>query len=311
MISKYLILVFTFVVFNLGASAPAQNVVFPTSIQDCIDSGECTTPVLVGVNPPTGPPVMLQYRITFNTPNTVTYLYRYSLGRDSTFEELSERTLDGLVFTQSRFSGYVWLLAQESYSLSAGGALPHRMTLYTEQITGERKFEASSRIGEIQLSLSSAALLAGEGSFSFDSDNPPLGNMNSDGPLVCLAPGCGVGASFNLVNINYVQSGDQAVTELISPFSNIEGQLLYSQERFFPGFDYVPSQLFDEENSLFVGPPVLLGDSNFNGSVDFLDISSFIDALSSGDYLPEADCNEDNAVDFLDVGPFIAILSGN
>ena len=53
----------------------------------------------------------------------------------------------------------------------------------------------------------------------------------------------------------------------------------------------------------------LLGDVNFDGAVNFLDITPFIAALSSGNYLFEADTNQDNSVNFLDITPFIALLS--
>ena len=57
--------------------------------------------------------------------------------------------------------------------------------------------------------------------------------------------------------------------------------------------------------------PVLLGDCNFDGIVNFLDISPFIGLLTSGVYVEQADCNEDGFVNFLDIAPFIAILAGS
>lgn len=57
--------------------------------------------------------------------------------------------------------------------------------------------------------------------------------------------------------------------------------------------------------------PLLLGDVNQNGAVDFLDISPFIGLLSAGSFLEEADVNQDDVVNFLDISPFIGILSGN
>jgi len=51
--------------------------------------------------------------------------------------------------------------------------------------------------------------------------------------------------------------------------------------------------------------PVLLGDVNQDGFVDFFDISPFISLLSMGDYQGEADMNRDGAVDFFDISPFI------
>ena len=57
--------------------------------------------------------------------------------------------------------------------------------------------------------------------------------------------------------------------------------------------------------------PVLLGDVNLSGTVDFLDITPFIGVLSGGTFQAEADCNESGGVDFLDITPFIGILSGS
>ena len=56
--------------------------------------------------------------------------------------------------------------------------------------------------------------------------------------------------------------------------------------------------------------PVLLGDSNQDGVVNFADIASFISILSAAEFLPEADINRDGIVDFSDISPFILILVG-
>ena len=53
----------------------------------------------------------------------------------------------------------------------------------------------------------------------------------------------------------------------------------------------------------------LLGDVNQNGVVDFLDIASFIEILTSSSFLKETDCNQDNMVNFLDISASISILS--
>ena len=55
----------------------------------------------------------------------------------------------------------------------------------------------------------------------------------------------------------------------------------------------------------------VLGDVNQDGDVDFLDISSFISLLSSGEFSCEADIDQNGAVDFGDIAPFIALLSGS
>ena len=72
--------------------------------------------------------------------------------------------------------------------------------------------------------------------------------------------------------------------------------------------------LKDEINTILAAnaiEPALLGDCNFDDSVDFLDISPFIVALSLGDFLAEADVNQDSMVDFSDIGLFIELLSSN
>ena len=56
--------------------------------------------------------------------------------------------------------------------------------------------------------------------------------------------------------------------------------------------------------------PLLLGDVNLDGVVNFLDISPFIGVLSSGGFQLEADVDQDGAVDFLDISPLVSILSG-
>ena len=60
-----------------------------------------------------------------------------------------------------------------------------------------------------------------------------------------------------------------------------------------------------------VAAGVLLGDSDLNGVVDFLDIAPFIAILTNGDFLAQADCNEDGEVNFLDIASFIGILAAN
>ena len=57
------------------------------------------------------------------------------------------------------------------------------------------------------------------------------------------------------------------------------------------------------------GAPVLLGDVDMNGAVDFFDIQPFIDLLSNQMFQDEADINGDGTVDFFDIQPFIDILS--
>ena len=56
---------------------------------------------------------------------------------------------------------------------------------------------------------------------------------------------------------------------------------------------------------------ILLGDVNCDGVVDLLDVSPFVDTLTTGVYLEKADMNQDGSVNLLDVDPFVEILVGS
>ena len=58
------------------------------------------------------------------------------------------------------------------------------------------------------------------------------------------------------------------------------------------------------------GAPVLKGDINLDGFVNFADIAPLIALLTSGNYQAEADCDQNGEVDFLDIAPFISALTG-
>jgi len=54
--------------------------------------------------------------------------------------------------------------------------------------------------------------------------------------------------------------------------------------------------------------PMILGDCNLDGVVNFLDIAPFIEFLLSGGYSEQADIDRSGEVTFLDVAPLIEIL---
>ncbi len=54
---------------------------------------------------------------------------------------------------------------------------------------------------------------------------------------------------------------------------------------------------------------LLMGDVNQDGTVNFFDISPFIEVLADSEYQFEADLNCDEVVDFFDISPFIMLLS--
>ena len=66
---------------------------------------------------------------------------------------------------------------------------------------------------------------------------------------------------------------------------------------------------FFDDFRISVPNPLLLGDVNGDGTVNFLDISPFIAVLSAGGFQEEADINQNTVVDFLDISFFIGVLS--
>ena len=55
--------------------------------------------------------------------------------------------------------------------------------------------------------------------------------------------------------------------------------------------------------------PLLLGDVDRNGVVDFSDISPFISLLAAGQFQAEADIDQSGIVDFEDISPFVSLLT--
>ena len=54
----------------------------------------------------------------------------------------------------------------------------------------------------------------------------------------------------------------------------------------------------------------IVGDTNLDGVVNLLDVSSFVDAVTNSAFACEADTNEDGSVDLLDVASFVSLLTG-
>ena len=53
-----------------------------------------------------------------------------------------------------------------------------------------------------------------------------------------------------------------------------------------------------------------IGDINLDGTVDLLDVTPFVELLTSAGFQCEADIDENGTVDLLDVTPFVELLTG-
>jgi len=63
--------------------------------------------------------------------------------------------------------------------------------------------------------------------------------------------------------------------------------------------------------SQIAAPDFILGDVDQDGAVTFSDIAPFIETLTSGMFLEQADCNQDGEVNFDDIASFIEILNAS
>ena len=101
--------------------------------------------------------------------------------------------------------------------------------------------------------------------------------------------------SFTDANGGTIISGVESITFDFTETANASGLLIAREIDIFG----VPINTF------------LHGDVNRDGFVSFLDISPFIDVLSSGVFQAEADCNQDGVVNFFDISPFIQALTNS
>ena len=111
------------------------------------------------------------------------------------------------------------------------------------------------------------------------------------------------GASENLLTVNLLIDTGTAVAGEYTISLSTDGQSSISSTSNF-------DQTFTSTiGTLTLADPVLLGDVNLDGVVNFLDISPFISLLAVSGMQAEADTNQDGMVNFLDISPFITILS--
>ena len=106
----------------------------------------------------------------------------------------------------------------------------------------------------------------------------------------------------------------QGLSGAISAYAiNANGSLTLVQEAtgFLPEVDTQGLVTFHRESvDLSTSTTVLRGDVNLSGNIDFDDIPPFIDLLSTGQFLEEADCAPDGEINFNDIAPFIDVLTG-
>ena len=125
------------------------------------------------------------------------------------------------------------------------------------------------------------------------------------------------GTTDGFIDLDVTEDGNylyqlQGLSGAISAYAiNADNSLTLVQEAtgFLPEVDTQGLVTFSRESG--GSESLLLGDCNMDGVVDFFDIQSFIEAISSPTFVREADINLDGAVDFFDISPFIDLLSAS
>jgi hypothetical protein len=204
--------------------------VFPSEIQACVSTAVCSNPTLVQQ----APTFSAYSYIDGGTPK---FLFEYSLSSSSN---------ESTNFSTTQLSGAAWISANATYDLTQER---HFFALYLDGVapTPTNLWIFDSDGLDVGLSMPTSDLLAGssffrmgedfvsggflEGDLGTHGDQEP-GVFNDHSFVQCLAVTCEVGAEFNLLNMQYLQSG--AVAQLsLNPTD--QRRLLYSQYR-----DYAP-----------------------------------------------------------------------
>lgn len=209
--------------------------VYPSEIQACISTMVCSNPTLVQ-----------------QAPTYSAYSYFDGGTAKFLFEYIDLPSNESTNFSTTYLSGSVWISANETYDLTQER---HFFNLYLDGITPTPNnlwvFDSDGL--DVGLSMPTPDLLAGSSFFRLGEDQNAggfslegeLGTLGDQGqglyPLAdnhsfvpCLADTCEVGATFNLLNMQYVQSGSIAQLTL-NPVD--QRGLLYSQYRDWAGDD--------------------------------------------------------------------------
>ena len=201
-------------------------------------------------------------------------------GRDAIFD-LTGQTLDATttIFIFGNGNGSVTVDPDNGNAIESGGTTPPSVVTFVDATGAALGTVAADFWFQDPIADGGANAVRAPNLLSFDF-------ARDDDPL----PGRTVsGAVFTLADITFTTGG----------IADIAGFTIFST-----------SSDVNDVGIAFPGEMMtLLGDVNLDGTVNFLDITPFIAAVSGGSTQAEADINGSGTVDFLDITPFIALLS--
>ena len=228
---KHKLLLIVGMICSLVFCVQLSAAILPNEIQDCVSNAVCSTPVLV------------QQESTFSA-----YSYLDGGTAKFLFEYFDLPSSESTNFSTTQLSGSVWISANETYDLTQER---HFFNLYLDGVTPTptNLWLGDSDGLDVGLSMPTADLLAGSSFFRMGLANETgdlflegdLGTHGDLGSIInghsfvpCLADTCEVGAEFNLLNMQYLQSG--SIAQLVLNPTD-QRSLLYSQYRDWAGDD--------------------------------------------------------------------------
>ncbi len=132
------------------------------------------------------------------------WLVRYTLAPPSSQYNSNIPQTDAL-------SGYLWLLANNSYSASESA---HPLTLYLDKVT-PTPFSMYGQSGDLSLAMTTADLVAGSAyrtwGIDYNNNSYTSGDLTGSVPVPCLSQGCETGARLNLAQLTYGDFGSNGV----------------------------------------------------------------------------------------------------
>jgi len=224
--------------------------------------------------------------------------------------------------------------ANDDASGRSVGLLQFDVSGFENDLVGRAVIEVNGEVDEGNAEFVTAHVFAISGD-DWDQDNVTWNDVNNlldpsqQGTQALIADNFVTGVSSTaefLGHLTFSQDyGPVAldVTDYLSESSDSELRLLIVREIRFDGENADRSDgavRFDSTEDVDgLGPrlflelkapdPILLGDVNMDGTVNFLDIVPFIGFLSRGEFKAEADLDQSGIVDFRDIVPFIGVLS--
>lgn len=229
-------IVIPFLLGSLAVSMQAQaltvsNAALPATIRSTLSTG------LTGFD--IGPGISV-----FNYGSN--YLVRYDMSPPSGQTDINGNQT-------AAYDGYLWMEVQGSYSTASNR---HAITLYRDKVTpapgnlfgqNDPSFVQPSYVdanGDLSLFLTTSDLLAG--SAFYTASDPGYGGyeagaLTGELPIICLAEGCHVGATLNLVQLQYQVSGGSL--QMVFNPADTRG-LVYQQTSGYFGAGYSDTQTF-------------------------------------------------------------------